>query len=146
MQLAKKKLSDPDKKTILEMVRKGKGVVEIAQTLGIHGQVVNGFVSTARRRGFLLAPPPSGMPRPMLPPTQEEQLQALDKSWRKSEPDAEFSLHTGGGQRLYMAVYKEGLVMRLGENKKVALLTPLMASRAGSKIMEMANWSRLRPS
>lgn len=142
MQPAKRKLTDADKEMILALARKGKGVVEIARALDIHGHIVNGFISTARRRGLLSTGPNwSMLPRPMAPPTQEEQLRALTKGWRKSEPDAEFSIHTGGGQKLYIAVYKEGVVIKVGENKKVALLTRLMAVRAGSKIVEMANWS-----
>jgi transposase-like protein len=141
MQPAKRKLTITDKETILGLARKGKGVVAVARELGIHGHIVNGFLSTARRRGLLPPAPKAIPPRPMLPPTQEEQLLALAKSWRKSEPDAEFSVHTGSGQKLYIATYRGGVVLRIGENKKVAILTPGMAMRVSQKIVEMANWS-----
>lgn len=80
-----RKLTITDKETILGLARKGKGIVGIARELGIHGHIVNGFLSTAWRRGLLPPAPKAIPPRPMLPPTQEEQLLALAKSWRKKE-------------------------------------------------------------
>lgn len=143
MQPAKRKLTDADKEAILGLARNGKGIVEIARGLGIHGHVVNGFLSTARRRGLLPLSPNTVQPCLMAPPTKEGQLRELAESWRKSEPDAEFSVHTMGSQRLYIAAYKDGVVIRVGENKKekVVLLTKGMAMRVGQKIIEMANWS-----
>jgi hypothetical protein len=144
MLAAKKKLTQGDKEAILGLARKGKGAVEISRALELHGAIVNGFMSTARKRGVLPSASPAGPRAPVTFPTQEDQLQTLAKSAEKSEPQAEFSIQTGSGRKIYIATYKEGLAIRIGDNKKAALLTPTMASRVGAKINEMATWCRLR--
>jgi hypothetical protein len=49
----RKKLTSEDKEQILTLSREGLDVTSIARQLNIHGHSVNGYVSTARRRGLL---------------------------------------------------------------------------------------------
>jgi len=134
--LAKKKVDDMDAVAVRRMALAGATVAQISDKLGVDGRVVSGIVAAARRtqKKIMAAPP--------LPfPAKEDQLKALAKAWRNSEPDAEFSMHTEKGQRVYIAQYKSGIVLRVGSRKQVALLVGGMASRLGSKLMEMAHWS-----
>jgi transposase-like protein len=140
MQPAKRKLTASNKEAILNMARTGTNAAEIARQLGLNGQSVNGVMMTARNLSAMRTPPMG--PRAMPPPAQEDVLKDLAKKWRDSEPDAEFSMHTTKGQKVYIAAYKGGVVLKIGEQKTVALLTPTMATRVSMKLSEMANWSR----
>lgn len=71
----------------------------------------------------------------------EDQLVALKKAWKTSQPEAEFSVHVKASPAIYVAMYRGGLVLRIGDGKKVAFLVPRMASRLGLKLSEMASWS-----
>lgn len=137
--LAKKNVTDSDRMAILDMAS-SKSVSQIAKTLGIDGRIVSGIVCMARRpkRPYTV---PHASPPPLPFPTKDDQLKVLAKNWKESEPEAEFSLHTEKGQKVYIACYKGGVVLRVGEQKKVSLLTPDMASRLGLKLGEMAQWS-----
>lgn len=71
----------------------------------------------------------------------EDQLVALKKAWKTSRPEAEFSVHVKESPAIYVGMYRGGLILRVGDGKKVAFLVPRMASRLGLKISEMASWS-----
>lgn len=138
-----KKVPDDSRKAIVSMWEAGKCVMEISEKLKIDGRVVSGIVAAsraaARGTGKIRA---AGPILPSLPfPAKEDQMKALAKSWKEAEPDTEFSMHTQKGQKVYIACYKGGIVLRVGEQKKVALLTSDMASRLGGKLIEMAQWS-----
>lgn len=137
--LAKQKVTDVDKKAILDLAFSGKTVDQISKKLLIDGRIVSGIVSAARRMRKIQLQRTPQAPLPF--PTKEDQMKVLAKSWKESDPDAEFSMHTEKGQKVYIACYKGGVVLRVGEQKKVALLTSGMASRLGLKLGEMAQWS-----
>jgi hypothetical protein len=134
--LAKKKLDSTDKQMILKMAR-SHSIPKIAEELKLDARSVSGFISMARRRGVSVPPPPP----PLNFPSKDDQIKTLAKAWRESKPEAEFSMHTEKGQTAYIACYKGGLVLRVGEQKKVALLTSAMGIRFGQKLLEMAQWS-----
>lgn len=138
---AKPKIQDDSRKSILTMFDDGKTVDQISKKLKIDGRVVSGIVSSARRMKILIPQYPQISPRQFPFPSKEDQMKVLAKSWKESEPDSEFSMHTEKGQKVYVACYKGGIVLRVGEQKKVAFLTPQMAGRLGLKLGEMAQWS-----
>lgn len=135
----KQRLTDEQKQAILWHLKAGQSCDEIGKKLNLDGRIVSGLKAAALADGRL--PASLGIAR-SAPPNPEDQLKALAKAWKDSEPDAEFSIHTQKGQKVYIATYKDGVVLRIGEQKKVALLTSFMASRLGMKLGEMAHWSR----
>jgi hypothetical protein len=137
----KQEISDIERKTIVYLSASGKTVEDIAKQLRMDGRIVSGIVAARRREIKAMAKGRQAGPEPLPFPTKEDQLKTLAKAWRDSEPEAEFSLHTEKGQAAYVAQYKGGVVLRVGEQKKVAFLTSGMAMRFGSKLMEMAQWS-----
>lgn len=139
--LVKKKVSTMERQAIISLAAAGNPASEIAKQLAVDGRTVSGIIAMARRAQKTYTGKGPAPFTPLPPPTKEEQLKALAKAWKETEPEAEFSLHTEKGQTVYIGNYKGGLVLRVGEQKKVAFLTPGMAQRLGSKLMEMAQWS-----
>ena len=147
MQTSKKRMGWEDAQLVIpKLAAAGMKVPQIAEKLGLDARSVSGFLSMARRhaRGATERGRARFSPPPLLKmPTPEEQFKALKEKWKKSVPDAEFSLLVDG-QRVYIGAYKGGIVLKVGDqkNEKVALLTTHMALRLNMRFIEMANWSR----
>lgn len=139
--IAKPKITDVERKAIIYLSASGKTVDDIAKQLRVDGRIVSGIVAARRREIKSMAQARHAGPVPVPFPTKDDQLKELAKAWKEREPEAEFSLHTTKGQVVYVACYKGGLVLRIGEQKKVALLTTGMAQRLGGKLIELAQWS-----
>jgi transposase-like protein len=133
---AARKVKAKDRDAVLQAIRSGKSVIQIARELDLDARSVNGIVSMTRQHRALPPPPPM--------PTVQERLKALHKAWKESEPDSEYSMRTAAGEKVYIAAYKKhGIVLRAGARKNPVLLTPDMASHIGMKISEFANWTRI---
>lgn len=141
----KRPLSSTDKEAILRMFEDKRDAPTIAKYLGVDARQVSGFIRSGINLGKIGARATPSLPNrwaPSTPENQDDALKELAKTRRACQPDAEFSMHTEKGLKVSIAAYKGGVVLSIGNQKKVALLTATMAQRLGMKLTEMATWSR----
>lgn len=141
MKRERRPLTETEKDMIIRMAEKGTDTIQIAREMGINGTIVNGVVVTARNMGRITSQ--SNQPYPINKASEEERFRMLEKAHRESKPEVEFNIHIPNGQIFYIAAYKEGVIIKIGESDKEAILTPFMAVRISEKIKEMANWVRM---
>ena len=135
---AVRKVKVKDREAVLQAAKSGKSAIQIARELDLDARSVNGVVAMWRRHEGLTPPPPPA------PPSPEDRLKLLTKAWRESDPDAEYSVRTASGEKVYIAAYKRhGIALRVDGRKKPVLLPLDVAMHVSMKLGEMANWCRL---
>lgn len=82
-------------------------------------------------------------PVPSNPVSEKQLLVDLKKAWKKDHPDSEFSFHTAGGEKIYIAAYPgKGLVVKMADKAKPSFMTTGMGVRLGMKLLQISNEAR----